>query len=76
MASLISNKIGEYWMIMDDASATSAILDPRNKLSVFLDELKSSAHAHIHNLYELYKERSSSTPPTPVRRNRQYFALL
>ena len=35
VANLISQKIDEYWKIMDKFSITSAILDPRNKLSVF-----------------------------------------
>lgn len=80
MADLIFHKINEYWMIMDSASTTSAILDPRNKDSVFPDELKSEARVQVQSIYELYKERSFSsanlTPVTPKRRNRQYFASL
>ena len=80
MAASIFHKIEDYWMIMDRTSAVSAILDPRSKLSVFSDESKLSAHAHIQSIYELYKERSSFNtdlaPPTPIRRNRQYFAQL
>jgi hypothetical protein len=80
MAALISNKIKDYWVVMDRASTVSAILDPRSKLSVFSEESKSSARVHIQSIYELYKERSSSptnlAPSTPARRNRQYFTLL
>ena len=80
VAASISCKIEEYWVIMDSASTTSAILDSRSKLSVFSDESKVNAHAHIQSIYKLYKMRSSSptnlTPPTPIRRNRQYFVQL
>ena len=80
MADLISRKIKDYWMVMDSASTTSAILDPRSKLSVFPDESKLSAREHIQSIYELYKGQSllptNSAPPTPIRRNRQYFAQL
>ena len=75
MATLISQKIEEYWMIMDSASTVSAILDPRSKLSVFKNESKSSARAHIQSVYELYNRRFHSStnlaPPTPIRKNNQ-----
>ena len=80
MAALISCKIEEYWMIMDSASAVSAILDSWSKLSVFSDESKLVARAHVQSVYELYKGQSLSPtisiPSTPVRKNRQYFTLL
>ena len=80
MADLMFHKINEYWTIMDNASTTSAILDPRNKDSVFPDELKPNARAQVQSIYEIYKERSFSsvnlTPVTPNKRNRQYFASL
>ena len=37
VAASISQKIGEYWEIMDSSSIASAILDPRTKLSVFTE---------------------------------------
>lgn len=81
MAALISRKIDDYWMIMDSASTVSAILDPRSKLSVFLQESKSNARAYFQSIYELYKSQFSSpmnsAPATPNRRNnRHYFAML
>lgn len=81
MAALISHKIDDYWIVMDCASTVSAILDPQSKLSVFSQESKSSARAHIQSIYELYKSRffSLTDPvlPTPSKKNsRQYFALL
>ena len=81
MASLISRKLEDYWMLMDNASTVSAILDPRSKLSVFQQESKLSARAHIQSVYEIYKKRlfppTDPLPPTPIRKNnRQYFALL
>ena len=83
MAASISNKIKDYWMVMDVDSTVSAILDPRSKLSVFSNELESSARAHIQSIFKLYKEREQSSsivdsaPPTPIRStNRQYFSML
>ncbi|GBC10040.1 hypothetical protein RclHR1_00930018 [Rhizophagus clarus] len=61
MATSIFEKIDEYWAIMDKYSITSAILDPRNKLSIFTDELEP--RQHIQNIYKIYKERSSSFRP-------------
>ena len=37
VANLIFQKINEYWEIMDKFSITSAILNPQNKLSVFIN---------------------------------------
>lgn len=83
MAASISHKIKDYWMVMDVDSTVSAILDPRSKLSVFSNELESSARAHIQSIFKLYKEREQSSsivdsaPPTPIRStNRQYFSML
>ncbi|GET01426.1 zinc finger BED domain-containing protein RICESLEEPER 2-like [Rhizophagus clarus] len=61
MTTSIFEKIDEYWAIMDKYSITSAILDPRNKLSIFTDELEP--RQHIQNIYKIYKERSSSFRP-------------
>ncbi len=47
MTALISHKIEDYWMIIDNASTIFAILDSRSKLSVFLDESKVNAHIYI-----------------------------
>jgi hypothetical protein len=80
MAASISRRIKDYWVIMDDASTVSAVLDPRSKLSVFPDESKADVCSHIKSIYELYKgrERSSTdlAPPTPIRKKRQYFSQL
>lgn len=83
VAASISCKIEEYWAIMDSASTTSAILDPRSKLTVFSNESKSDACARVQSIYELYRGRSSlrtdrtdSAPPTPAKKTRQYFANL
>ncbi len=56
IADLMFYKINEYWTIMDNASTTSAILDSRNKDSVFPDELKLNARAQVQSIYEIYKE--------------------
>jgi len=80
VAASISCKIEEYWVIMDSASTTSAILDSQSKLTVFSNESKSDACAHIQFIYELYKGRSSLhtdlAPPTPAKKTRQYFTSL
>ena len=52
MAASIYRKIRQYWMIIDKNSTTSAILDPRNKLSVFSSESRSSALKHIQDVYK------------------------
>jgi hypothetical protein len=78
IAALILQKIETYWMLMDRPSTVSAILDPRNKLSIFTDQLV--AREHIQSIYETYKERSSSFTDSQIastpRRTRQYFAKL
>ena len=56
IADLMFHKINEYWTIMDNASTTSAILDPQNKDSVFPDELKPNTRAQVQSIYEIYKE--------------------
>jgi hypothetical protein len=84
MATLISRKIENYWMIIDSDSTVSAILDPRSKLTVFREESKSSARSRIQSIYEIYNRRLNSPvsptnliPSTPAKRkNRQYFSLL
>jgi hypothetical protein len=77
MAASISQKIGEYWEIMDSSSIASAILDPRIKLSAFSEDANQNARTHIKNIFETYRETSSNTS-SPIRRsainiNRQYF---
>jgi hypothetical protein len=78
IAALILQKIETYWMLMDRPSTVSAILDPRNKLSIFTDQLV--AREHIQSIYETYKECSSSFTDSQIartpRRTRQYFAKL
>src|SRR3954469_16194229 len=80
VAALISSKIKKYWLIMDNSSTISAILDTRSKLSVFSEKSKPSACAQIQSIFELYKEQSYSStnlvPSTPVKKNRQYFTRL
>ena len=61
VAALICCKIEEYWEIMDSASTTSAILDSRSKLTVFSNESKLSARAHIQSIYELYYSNKQYT---------------
>ena len=65
---------------MDGDGVVSAILDPRNKLSIFTDQTATAAREHIKSVYQTYKERSSSfadsqQAPTP-RSTRRYFEQL
>jgi hypothetical protein len=83
VASLMLQKITSYWNIMDKCSITSAILDPRNKLSIFSDELTSDARTHILAIYEIYKEHSPNKEShidqissSTFSNMRQYFAKL
>jgi hypothetical protein len=83
IASSILQKIKEYWEIMDRSSITSAILDPRTKLSVFSEEDKPNACEHIQAIFEIYQEHPSDAQ-SPTRRlsssttnvTRQFFAQL
>ena len=79
MASSIYGKIRQYWMIMDESSIISAIVDPRNKLTVFPEESRLNALGHIQDIYNIYKEQSTPTNTiqyTSSNSNRQYFLLL
>ena len=85
MASSILQKLEEYWNIMDRASITSAILDSRNKLTIFSSEKIDAARTHIQAVYNLYSSASlniSITQPTSINTTnttnttRQYFAQL
>ena len=80
VAASISQKIGQYWAIMDKASIVSVILDPRNKLTAFADHLKQSACMHIQSIFDIYKGRSSLPMSSPKactpRSTRRYFAQL
>lgn len=66
VAASISQKIGEYWEIMDSSSIASAILDPQTKLSIFT-EGRTNAYEHIKNIFETYHENSSRIL-SPMRR--------
>src|SRR6266496_3662796 len=65
-------------MIMDESSIISAIVNSRNKLTVFPEESRLSALRYIQNIYKIYKEQS--TPTNTIQyasnSNRQYFLLL
>ena len=70
---------------MDCFSITSAILDPRTKLSFFSEESKPNACAHIKTIFETYQQHSSITSTSTMRRistssstndTRQYFTQL
>ncbi len=63
---------------MDESSIISAIVDPRNKLTVFPKESRLNALRYIQDIYKIYKERSTSTNTIQYasNSNRQYFLLL
>jgi|tagenome__1003787_1003787.scaffolds.fasta_scaffold20876574_3 hypothetical protein len=80
VAASMSKKIEQYWMIMDTPSTVSVILDPRNKISTFTDQLKENACKNIQSVFDLYKGRSSSPVSSPKpctpRSTRRYFSQL
>lgn len=78
MAASIFHKIRQYWMIMDESSITSAILDPRNKLTFFPDDSRTTVLEHIQNIYKIYKERSLviTNKQHVSNSQRQYFLRL
>src|SRR5438045_3405139 len=59
VAASISQKIEQYWTLMDKPSTVSVILDPRNKLTIFTDQQELDARSNIQSIYEIYKSRSS-----------------
>jgi hypothetical protein len=65
-------------MIMDESSIISAIVDPRNKLTVFSEESRLNALRHIQDIYKIYKEQFTPTNTMQYASNskRQYFLLL
>ena len=80
VAASISQKIEEYWGIMDRSSIASAILDPRTKLSIFSEEDKQSACEHIQEIFETYREyysniqsQSSGKSSSTTNTGRQFF---
>lgn len=78
-AAAISLKIEKYWMLMDKPSTVSVILDPRNKLTVYTDNLKTDALSNIRSIYEIYNGHSSlpvSPKPNTPKSTRRYFARL
>jgi len=82
VAASILQKIIEYWDIMDCSTITSAILDPRTKLTFFSEESKQNACAHIQSVFETYQQHSSITSTmrristSSINDTRQYFARL
>jgi hypothetical protein len=83
MTSSILQKIEEYWEIMDRSSITSAILDPRTKLSVFSEENKQNACKYIKAIFEIYQEHPSDAQSSARRLSssttnaaRQFFTQL
>ena len=80
VAASISKKIEQYWMKMDNPSTVSVILDPRNKLTTFTDQLKEDARKNIQSVFDIYKNRSSSPMSSPKpctpRSTQRYFVQL
>ena len=80
MAALIYKKLEEYWNIIDSSSVTSAILDPRNKLSVFSRESIQDARMNIQAVFDIYQEQVPSMTTIlsalTVNTTHQYFAQL
>ena len=83
VAASILQKIDEYWQIMDGSSITSAILDPRTKLSIFSEENRQRACENIQAIFETYQRHSNADFPgrrlsssTTTNTTRQFFTQL
>jgi hypothetical protein len=57
VAAAILQKLERYWILhLSESSSISAILDPRYKTTIFVNEKeKEQSIQHLHRLYEAYK---------------------
>ena len=55
LAASINQKLGDYWIIIDDATTIASILDPQNKISLFeLGEPTSKTINTLQSQFSLY----------------------
>ncbi|CAG8581093.1 9630_t:CDS:2 [Dentiscutata erythropus] len=80
LAESTLQKLSEYQDIIDQSLITSAVLDPRIKLSIFLTQLIQNAHNQIKTVFEEYLNNSLNTTTLPTNKlssnisnTRQYF---
>ena len=80
LAASINQKLEDYWMIIDDATTITSILDPRNKLSLFeLGEPTTKAINALQDQFSLYSAQqlqSQISPQENSTSSRDYFCQL
>lgn len=81
LASSINQKIEDYWMILDNATIISSILDPRSKISLFEQgEPTAKAINALHDQFSFYITQKPQLQTLPSKENtassREYFRQL
>lgn len=81
LASSINQKIEDYWMILDNATTISSILDPRSKISLFEPgEPTANAINALRNQFSFYitqkPQLQTSLPKENTTSSREYFRQL
>ncbi|GBC42607.2 zinc finger BED domain-containing protein RICESLEEPER 2-like [Rhizophagus irregularis DAOM 181602=DAOM 197198] len=78
LAALINEKLKEYWLIIDNNTTISSILDPRNKISLFEPgEPTTNAIAALCEQFSFYlSQKPLSQTSLPSTSSREYFRQL
>ena len=81
LASSINQKIEDYWMILDNATTISSILDPRSKISLFKPgEPTTKAINTLRSQFSFYNSQKpqsqTSLPKENTTSSREYFRQL
>ncbi|GES94614.1 hypothetical protein GLOIN_2v1484476 [Rhizophagus clarus] len=78
LAASINEKLKEYWLIIDNNTTISSILDPRNKISLFEPgEPTTNAIAALHEQFSFYlSQKPQSQASLPFTSSREYFRQL
>ncbi|GES76567.1 zinc finger BED domain-containing protein RICESLEEPER 2-like [Rhizophagus clarus] len=78
LAASINEKLKEYWLIIDNNTTISSILDPRNKISLFEPgEPTTNAIAALREQFSFYlSQKPQSQASLPSTSSREYFRQL
>ncbi|GBC39169.2 zinc finger BED domain-containing protein RICESLEEPER 2-like [Rhizophagus irregularis DAOM 181602=DAOM 197198] len=78
LAASINEKLKEYWLIIDNNTTISSILDPRNKISLFEPgEPTTNAIATLREQFSFYlSQKPQSQASLPSTSSREYFRQL
>lgn len=78
LAASINEKLKEYWLIIDNNTTISSILDPRNKISLFEPgEPTTNAIAALREQFSFYlSQKPQSQTSLPSTSSREYFRQL